>query len=65
MDTEHLDPSSQYQVGSSGYHPMFLLYTGLPPYGEQYEQSPCPPFFVGQPYGSMLSSLGERGMIVC
>jgi len=33
-DTEQLDPSSQYQVGSSGYHPMYLLYTGLPPYGE-------------------------------
>ena len=29
-DTEQLDPSSQYQASSSGYRPMYLLYTGLP-----------------------------------
>jgi len=35
-DTEQIDPSSQYQVGPSGYHPMYPLNTGLPPYGEKY-----------------------------
>ena len=33
-NTEQFDPSSQYQVGPSGYHPMYPLNTGLPPYGE-------------------------------
>jgi len=64
-DTEQPDPSSQYQAGSSGYRPMYLLYIGLPPYGEQYAQSPYPPFSRGQPYGSMPLSLGQLGVIIC
>ena len=35
-DTEQFDPSSQYQAAPFGYHPMYPLYTVLPPYGEQY-----------------------------
>ena len=64
-DTEKLDPSSQYQAGSSSYHPMYPVYTRLPTYGEQYAQSPYPPFTGGKPYGSMSSSLGRSEMIVC
>lgn len=65
MDIEQLDLSSQYQVGSSSYHLMYPLYIRLPPYGEQYAQSPYPPFFGGKPYGGMLSSLGQLGMTIC
>ena len=65
MDIEQLDPSSSHQAGSSGYHPMYLLHTGLPPYGEQYAYSPYPPYSRGQPYVSMLSSLGQLGMTIC
>jgi len=48
MDTKQLDPSSSYQAGSSSYRPMYPLYIGWPPYGEQYAHSPYPPFS-GQP----------------
>jgi len=67
MDTEHFDPSSQYQVSPSSYHPMYPLYIGLPPYGEQYAQSSYPPFSGGPSYGSMPSSLGPTysGMTIC
>lgn len=63
--TEQLDPSSSYQASSFGYHPMYLLYTRLPPYREQYAHSPYPPFSGGQPYVDMPSSLGKPRMTVC
>lgn len=64
-DTEQLDPSFQYQVGSYGCPLMYLIYTRLPRYGEKYAQSPYPPFSRGKPYGSMPSSLGHHGMTIC
>ena len=58
MDTEQRDPSSSYQASSSGYRPMYFLYTGLPPYGEQCAHSPYPPFSGGKTYVGMSLSLG-------
>ena len=49
-DTEQLNASSSHQAGSSGYRLMCPLYTGLPPYEEQYIDSPYPPFYGGKPY---------------
>lgn len=62
--TKQLDLSSSYQAGSSSYHPMYLLNTGLPPYGEKYGYSPYPPFSWGKPYVGMKSPLGQPGMTV-
>jgi len=64
-DTGQFDPSSQYQAGPSGYHPMYPLNTRVPPYGEQHDQSAYSPYSGGTPYGSIPSSLGSTyyGMI--
>lgn len=63
--TKQLDASSSHQTSSSSYHPIYLLYTRIPPYGEQHAYYTYTPFSGGQRYVSMLLSLGQPGMTVC